>query len=1008
MTERERLAFEWNTLPRFVYQNKAGEWRSFEYDVATLPEIVNPFTYYRESNEGARVPLSLSESDVVLFYILGNARFRQLMEDLKQDTFFAANVLQLDESEAGVLFSLWKDIRAPRDYEDLLRGIGAEKEEFRREHAQRARWLTELNSADPYPFEEFSTRVTSNIYTFENPATLMKLFDDVQVSREIPLIATRNFYKVVNQFPYSLEVPTEEKILFAFSGNGRIVVEDVGSPAAPLFRATLDEKALPSFKRAFRPAALALRGQDSVGTFDLITPQMAPTFDKVLWADVIMINPVLAADFVIDEHVNATKTAAGLYMFYVKGDRRIPFILLETLRQKPNTPLRELVVQVKVLSLRDLEAADIKEFQEKLARALGYYAKKARTLQGIYNSLLTVPIKLVRPKELPDKVRLKNVAAEMFPPKYSRTCQFTPAVVTDVDARRLERAGFQVMIFPKTAEEGAQFFFSCAQHEKHIYTGLRVNRLSNKNEFPLLPCCYRDDQRTKKTNFRAYYEGLENDRDRKEDTRRHLITDKFVKYNQTGVMPDFIQHLTFLLGNADVIRRGVNDTPSSVLECILYRTFPENLSAADRVKAVRRERARLAALPTERLNVARQEMYNMSEEVFRARLADETEYLDPARYYSLLEAEYKCRLVVLIKSGFQPPVFSGAFLKVPRPDPIIIVYENEGSEFQKGQYPRCEMVENILEPEKVYKIFEEMIQAYRVDSLGRLSRPIFSLTNVQPTIAAERAAQHLDLYGKCFALNIRALGRVSTFYLDQVIPPLSLPIADAFYDSEDERHVIEVAGMLVAGYFKKSSATSSILEAYLNTTEQVQLLTQNAIRRRALGEKITSAAAGRVEEFSKDEWARAFAAPSAEIARRLDYVVDLFQKQHPATFAEYPEYKCVPFEYRNPLDFSEQTRATIAEIGNWLVWAEPVNKVYSDEVFAAPNEPTFFIQIEEVVYFCSDLSADKPAAAAAFYLWNSRTVVATGEPAEGGKYLVVAAPSGGDPRFYRMHVVVSR
>ena len=98
-----------------------------------------------------------------------------------------------------------------------------------------------------------------------------------------------------------------------------------------------------------------------------------------------------------------------------------------------------------------------------------------------------------------------------------------------------------LLLFPKTPEEGKQFYYSCSHLKNYKYAGLMDNTLSNSEQFPYLPCCYEANQKVQNKLRFMYEKDIEVED--KEGFKQVIRSKKVLKPGQYGLLSDNILHL---------------------------------------------------------------------------------------------------------------------------------------------------------------------------------------------------------------------------------------------------------------------------------------------------------------------------------------------------------------------------------------------------------------------------------------------------------------------------------
>jgi hypothetical protein len=101
-------------------------------------------------------------------------------------------------------------------------------------------------------------------------------------------------------------------------------------------------------------------------------------------------------------------------------------------------------------------------------------------------------------------VPLHEALPNLFVKGYARVVQSSrqPVLITPETILTMDLLGKYVLSF---FYEGTIIYF-VSPHENYPYVGLRINSLSNKDQYPYLPCCYSMDRRAKNNRILDAYE----------------------------------------------------------------------------------------------------------------------------------------------------------------------------------------------------------------------------------------------------------------------------------------------------------------------------------------------------------------------------------------------------------------------------------------------------------------------------------------------------------------------
>jgi hypothetical protein len=933
--ERRNLAYQWGaSFPNYVYQNKNGEWRWYESDIAVLSEIVNPVKYYETVNTDAKVPLSLTLEDICFPYVAGNAMFK------KYSLLDFQLMSGLDEKDETFITIQDINIKLEQKIPEMLERKTKFRAEFERELSYRERF----DKLQPIPFEELSVDVIVKVYQINFEfilGTVYTLFDKIKVSRDIPLIITEKFYKVLKGHEYDLEIPDESNLMFLFTFRGKVEIvqkEDFFELSYEYKKGEDDTDYLNLICKTIGVSKNNLiLGSERYNGISFFPNQ---TLSTVIWRDFIMNEPIASRNFFMDEHQLGIRNREGrlnirkgFYVFYTEKDNRTTFTLKED----------ELTqgVRIRILNASSFEDAYI--VLRKIAKLFSLYNEVGSQIASQYNTILKENlIEFNKPeyKKIQDKKsRLKDVAKDMFLPNYTRSCGFQPEIIPDSEVEKYSEKN-QVMRFPKEGDEieGKAFYFGCAHHNNHIFPGLRKNPMvENKNEYPILPCCYTVDQRNRrKCLFNEYYDSDKKLIDfvpkEKEQVKniqyRFLISDKFVGFEQTGKCPSDIENLFMLYSNAKPIRKGVHRSRQSALECVLLTTKYKNyheLDSASRLSILDEELERLKEMD---LTICAQECWDIEDP---KSYLDTNRYLDPRYFIRLFETVYNCRIVLFSREDFIHPEHIEGYLRwnTVSKTPIVMLYEHMGSEANKANYPQCELIllenEDPSVSEWIYKDYLSSLDTVQTQPLP--SEKYFTDGFLPDKIVG----QHIDFYGKMYALNIQDKNnKITTFYFDKQRFPIltGVPKTTIGYYSEQGQKMFMRNGYSIR-VFPKSEP--SLLEQYNQTRRQMELLVENAKR----------IYANRIAEDSGQDWnwievnpkikldyskylfssSERIIVPNSETKRRLQYLLRVYGIRYRMELMNYLNMKnIIPFKYRTIHDFEEQENAVIVDISVQINW----------------------------------------------------------------------------------------
>lgn len=567
---------------------------------------------------------------------------------------------------------------------------------------------------------------------------LSDIFNLFTCSQNIPFISYKGFYKIYSHFippkfwnttlndiiimkvpikPYNITME-QEKYEESFA-DVFIYIQDeivkIGINSIANKGGLVNEKKILSLitEAGFKFKILSSRENSVTGVFFI--PSQA--LDKYVFADLVMNNNLFSKYFAIDESNKASKKKNAIFVYF--KDPENPEYGSSTLtltskvvekndqdiknEKRDLFPLGSSYLKVKVIRGKTIES--INNINTTLSKLMTLYNTYKDDIVKFYREFIpTFDItEETVPSEKPAKKSLKNLVPELFLPNYTRICLHKPEIIdyNDFEPYKEEEFMFidpdtetQVMLFPKSEDEGPQNYYICRDDE-YKNPGIRINTLANKKEYPYVPCCYKTDQTVKKaSDYSEYYHGVKTVAAVMQ--QRIITTNKFVGFSKFGYLPKNLSQLFESIDtNHEYLRKGVSNGINSFLECIL--------EANDDILDVP-EDERQNYLTDIRKNLknsvgyASQNNPGISSEEIIKNLESET-YFNPRKYKQLLERIFKVKIFIFTRDESNEnaspliPEFEGFILeKLSKNDDVVIVYEHLGNESDRATYPQCELI----------------------------------------------------------------------------------------------------------------------------------------------------------------------------------------------------------------------------------------------------------------------------------------------------------------------------
>lgn len=323
---------------------------------------------------------------------------------------------------------------------------------------------------------------------------------------------------------------------------------------------------------------------------------------------------------------------------------------------------------------------------------------------------------------------LKEKRPGIFRAGYASLCQpksHQPYLIT-TEARADEvrkRYGDHKVLEYIDPTTGKKDWYACEPREPgeegtYIYPGLRANKDRDhpqyRDEVEVLPCCFTEDQYTKPGAI--LYKSLRAEEIEAKDVAEEanigdvghiLASNKRVPRGRFGQVPYYLSFVIRNAGYEDVekgkqsflplLRYGVMEAPDSFLHC-LEKALTFGYSSLDkdgRIKAIKDVRQKLSQI---NFAVARQELYDYSDEEIGEMILEENSYLDPGLWIRLAEVYYDVNIFLYQIDDIYPngavviPRFSQAYLlrDISEAKKSVFIIKNV---MQSGDWPyQCELL----------------------------------------------------------------------------------------------------------------------------------------------------------------------------------------------------------------------------------------------------------------------------------------------------------------------------
>lgn len=274
---------------------------------------------------------------------------------------------------------------------------------------------------------------------------------------------------------------------------------------------------------------------------------------------------------------------------------------------------------------------------------------------------------------------LQEVFPDMYPAGYSRKCT-KPRQPMLVDPSLVDQYPVEKII--QLEHDGETLHYACQSLEEiqreteqeFVFPGYMRNTLANKSEYPILPCCFKNDQYAADSLLRKIV--LEKQGQTIKDKRKrggygHLLgVNKMVIQEDTGHhrFGRLVSNIEEVYRNAgveasvmldkktpvfSVIRMGVPKSSASILHC-LEHIFNSEYKAMDYEARVNHVNGLRASFDPEQLLVCAQELKFMAPDQAKESWTNTSLYLDPCVWIRWLEMIYTTNIYLFEVSQAWP------------------------------------------------------------------------------------------------------------------------------------------------------------------------------------------------------------------------------------------------------------------------------------------------------------------------------------------------------------------
>jgi hypothetical protein len=471
----------------------------------------------------------------------------------------------------------------------------------------------------------------------------------------------------------------------------------------------IQQRILSNFSENIRYQLVQSKQSSVRGTFTVANQSLS----RPIFVDMIFNNKTFSQFLYTNESAVTSLYKINLFVYFSpSGERNISKSLGLTIT--PQISDKENYVNIRVSRAQNITQAmrSIRVFSKLFA----LYNQEYKKVYDAYNALIPDFPKILTAYEKTEKVKeelktkhraqeLHSKRPDLFTNRYYEQCQRPqqPYILDnqqDAEALAKEIGEHKVMFFEST-------WFACDPREPddpdkaHVWPGLIENKLqANKEKFPYVPCCFKEDHYLKKASLlRKYLDkgGLLKGPKEEDEEMPGLTTyikgaNKLLEPGRYGKLPYNWEKILNILNVQKMkkkkieyfpyLLKGVIKSADSFLHCLetAFNVRYRGLSPVEKRQRVMDVRKEMSIMP---LTSAKQELYALTPEMLEAFAEDPTFYVDPNMFVGLAQKYYKCNIFLYAITRDSPlgeiviPTHSTAYLfrDIDQNKPSVFIFK---------------------------------------------------------------------------------------------------------------------------------------------------------------------------------------------------------------------------------------------------------------------------------------------------------------------------------------------
>lgn len=563
---------------------------------------------------------------------------------------------------------------------------------------------------------------------------LWGMFDEAQLSLQVPMCTFSQFYKMIDSFPVKKEwsVSSNECITVYLQQDTKthcVYLHPDNAIIQSQFQTNCEtpEQVIDRLNKTFHIELIRQPGNQKRIQAECFLDSSPIQLQQFLYF--IYTHPIWSRFLFVEESRVLVKDKTYLYCYYYPNPRNptryITFTLRnvfseEASRLPCSIPRKSHSTCLRIKIRHCVNQDDIYETLHVISALVELYKQQIQTIKRQFDvkriPFLTIkepPNRFTKQKNvdlvvgsirgqqnLPRKITIEEMKGKETDYYHvnlaSEPYQWVTADRTNDPKHPDGTDKIQVMVFPKDKEE-EQHFYICDKEADFPY--VNVTEIKELSKTLYAPKCFKRNKVAQKSHLLKTYE---EEQEREEKVGSRIIeTGKSLKSKQMAfTQPWMIRWYQLYDMKTQLLRRGISKSPLDSILYVLEACKHPRVEIPDEedIAAVKATIVQLLHTDERYGNEMMTEMYDMKRDEYIRQFSEG--YIDPMMYHSLLCRYYNVHIALFTKKGFHNKDYF--FLTVPRyrmnatasetyPSTIGIVL-NQGNEFNLFKYPIAELL----------------------------------------------------------------------------------------------------------------------------------------------------------------------------------------------------------------------------------------------------------------------------------------------------------------------------